>query len=219
VHVLAATSEGELIANGRHGQRRSRVLAGHQRALAKVTERDQAGRCTSRNAPERIAAVRRMARASERAANCRLDALHKMAKRIVESAGTIALEELKLGALTRSAKGTVAKPGRNVAAKSGLRRAMLDAGFGILVRLIREKAAYAAREVIAVDPRYLSQTCGRCLHVAAKSRRRRRFCCVACGWSVHADVAAALEIRRRAELRPTSMLSRERTPHTQHDAA
>jgi transposase len=55
--------------------------------------------------------------------------------------------------------------------------------------------------------------------VSAKSRRRRRFCCVACGWTSHADVAAALEIRRRAQLALTSVLSRARTPLTPHDAA
>jgi hypothetical protein len=36
------------------------------------------------------------------------------------------------------------------------------------------------------------------------STRRRRFRCIACGWSCHADVAAALEIRRRAELQRMS---------------
>jgi transposase len=120
---------------------------------------------------------------------------------------------------TRSARRPVTNPGRNVAAKSGLNRVILDAGFGILSRLIREKAEYAAREVIAVDSRYSSQTCGRCLHVLAESRRRRRFRCVACGWTCHADVAAALEIRRRAELRPKSEPSRAGTPLTLHDAA
>jgi putative transposase len=219
VHVLAATSEGKLFANARHGERRSRILAGHAKALAAVTERDARGRCLNRAAPERVAAARRLARASERVANARLDWLHEVANGIVADADRIALEDLRLGTMTRSAKGTVEKPGRNVVAKRGLNRALLDAGFGILARLIREKAEYAAREVIAVDPRYSSQTCGRCLHVAAESRRRRRFCCVACGWAVHADVAAALEICRRVELRPTSMLTRARTPLTQHDAA
>jgi putative transposase len=37
--------------------------------------------------------------------------------------------------MTRSAKGTIEEPGRNVAAKSGLNRAMLDAGFGRLATL------------------------------------------------------------------------------------
>jgi hypothetical protein len=84
---------------------------------------------------------------------------------------------------------------------------------------IHIKAACAVREIVSIDARYSSQTCGRCLQVDAKSRRRRRFRCVACGWTCHADVAAALEIRRRAELQRTSELSRVRTPLTSQDAA
>lgn len=204
VHVLAATSEGVQIANGAFAERHRRVVKSHRLSLDRVSVKDAAGCCLNREAPARRAAVRRLARAKEREANARLDALHKAARRLVDRADVVALEALDLRAMTRSAKGTIEHPGRNVRAKSGLNRVILDAGFGILRRLVGEKAANAVRMVIDVDARYSSQTCGRCLHVSAKSRRRRRFCCVSCGWSNHADVAAALEIRRRAELRPTS---------------
>jgi len=219
VHVLAATSDGELIPNGKYGERLRRIVAGHQRAVAALTERDARGRCLNRHDKLRIAAVRRLARAKEREANARLDHAHKVALGIVRVADVVALEDLRVAHMTRSARGTAESPRRNVAAKSGLNRAMLDAGFGILRRLIGEKAEYAARRVIDVESRYSSQTCGHCLHVCAKSRRRRRFRCVACGWTSHADVAAALEIRRRAQLALTSELSRGRTPLTSQDAA
>jgi len=219
VHVLAATSDGALIANGAFAERHRRVVTGHQRHLDAVSIKDRRGRCLNRRDSARLAAVRRLARAKEREANARLDALHKAARRIVTDAGVIALEALDLRAMTRSAKGTLERPGRNVKAKSGLNRVMLDAGFGILRRLIVEKAANAARLVIDVEASYSSQTCGRCLHVASESRRRRRFCCVSCGWSNHADVAAALEIRRRAELRPKSVSSSGSTRLTSQDAA
>ena len=62
-------------------------------------------------------------------------------------------------------------------------------------------------------------TSGRCLHVCAKSRLRRRFSCVSCGFTTHADVNAALEIRRRAQSARTSALSRVRIPLMSHDAA
>jgi putative transposase len=204
VHVLAATSEGELIRNGRMANKHRRVVTGHARALDKETVKDSKGRPTNWQDPKRIAAVRRLARAKEREANARLDALHKASRRIVDSADAIGLEDLNLRGMTRSAKGTAEKPGKNVAAKSGLNRSMLDASFGRLATLICEKAESAVREVVSVDPRYSSQTCGRCLHVAAKSRLRRRFVCVACGFTLHADVNAALEIRRRAKLSLTS---------------
>jgi putative transposase len=166
-----------------------------------------------------VAAVVRYPREREREKNARLDSCHKVALRIVQSAEVIALERLNLRKMTRSARGTVEKPGRNVAAKRGLNRVMLDAGFGLLARLIGEKAAYAARQVVPVKARYSSQTCGRCSYVSAKSRSRRRFACVSCGFSTHADVNAALEIKRRAQLARMSELSRVRTPLAPHDAA
>jgi putative transposase len=218
VRILAATSDGELIANGRCGERARRIVSGHQRALAAVTEKDARGRCLNRHDPKRMAAALRLARAKERESNARLDHAHKAALRLVRSAEVIGLEDLRVADMTRSAKGSVEKPGRNVAAKSGLNRVMLDAGFGILRRLIGEKAEYAARRIINVESRYSSQTCRRCRHVSVKSRRRRRFRCVACGWTAHADVAAALEICRRAELQLMSALARARTPLTSQDA-
>jgi putative transposase len=94
--------------------------------------------------------------------------------------------------MTRSACGTLEQPGRNVAAKAGLNRALLDAAFGLLQQLIVSKAEEAGITVAVVDAHYSSQECWRCHHVAAESRVRRRFHCVACGYTVHADVNAAL---------------------------
>ena len=118
VHVLAATSEGELIRNTRPQERRARIVTRLQHELEAVTERDERRRCVNRDDPKRVAAVRRLARAKEREANTRLDDLHKAALGIVRSADVIGMEKLNLRAMTRSAKGTVEAPGRNVAAKS-----------------------------------------------------------------------------------------------------
>ncbi|MDB5040944.1 MAG: transposase [Candidatus Eremiobacteraeota bacterium] len=145
VHVLAATSDGELLRNGKHGERLHRIVRRHQRALDAVGVKDTRGRCLNRHDPARIAAVQRLARAKEREANARLDGLHKAANRIVRSADVIVLEALDVGAMTRSAKGTLTAPGRNVAAKSGLNRALLDAGFGKLATLIREQTVFVKR--------------------------------------------------------------------------
>jgi putative transposase len=205
LHVLAATSAGDLIRNGRLADVHRRVVGGHARALAAVTVKDAGGRCLNRHERKRMAAVRRLARAKEREANARLDALHKAARRIVASADVIVLEALNVRGMTRSAKGTVAVPGSGVAAKSGLNRALLDASFGRLATLIREKAESAVRRVVSVEARFSSQECSQCGHIASGSRRRRRFSCVACGFCLHADVNAALVIRRRAQLALMSM--------------
>jgi CRP-like cAMP-binding protein/ribosomal protein L37E len=79
---------------------------------------------------------------------------------------------------------------------------MLDARFGLLRQVIESKAQEAGTAVVAVDPKYSSQTCSRCGHVAVESRRKGRFACVACGFIVEVDVNTALEIRRRAQSVP-----------------
>jgi putative transposase len=162
----------------------------------------------NRRDPKRLAAVRRLARAREREANARRDYAHKVACAVVDGAAVIALEALRIRQMTRSAKGSAEKPGRNVAAKAGLNRVVLDAGFGLLGQLIVAKAESAGRLVVRVDARYSSQTCSHCGSVDKKNRRGRLFRCVVCGHTAHADVEAAREIRRRAE----SQLMSESTP-------
>jgi len=199
IRALVATSDGELIENPRHAEHRRERVAGHQRRLELLTVRDTAGRVRNRRDPVRQAAVRQLARAKEREANARRDALHKLSRKIVERYDLIAVEDLRLRALTRSAKGTMESPGRGVRAKARLNRALLDAGLSMLVTLIREKAANAAREVVSVDARYSSQTCSACGRVAAESRIGPHFACISCGYRDDADVNAARCILIRAQ--------------------
>ena len=194
VHVLAATSEGKLIGNPRFLEKARLLIERLQRAVA--------GR--KRGGKNRRKAVRLLARAHERVKEARRDFMHKTARKIVNGADVVVLEALNLRAMTRSAKGTIEKPGRKVAAKAGLNRAILDASFGLLRQMIVAKAEETARTVVEVDPRYSSQECARCAQIAAESRRGRRYHCIGCGFSVHADVNAALVIWRRAELRPAA---------------
>ena len=220
VRVLAALSDGRLIGNAAIGDRRRTATVRLQRELEAVPVRDGAGRVRNKQEHRRLAAVRRLARAREREANARRDYAHKVSRQIVDGADVIALEKLQLRAMTRSAKGSTDRPGRNVRAKSALNRLILDSGFGLLRQMIAAKAEEAARAVVEVDARFSSQECSRCGHVASESRRRRRFCCVACGFGVHADVNAALVIRRRAQLALKSALDpAEDAGRRDHDVA
>lgn len=198
VHVLAATSEGLLVPNARSHSRHRRIVTRLQRELDAASIKDERGRCLNRRDPKRKKAVLRLARAKEREANVRLNNAHHEANRIVASGDILTFEKLDLRRMTRSAQGTLEQPGRNVRAKSALNRVMLDAGFGLLRRLIVEKAARAARTIVWVDARYSSRTCGRCLHVSAKSRRKRRFRCVRCGWTCQCVMKEILNEEIRA---------------------
>jgi putative transposase len=219
VRVMAALSTGELIDNLHPDSRRKAATERCQRRLDAVTVKDQRGRPLNIQDPQRKAAVRQLARAKEREANTRRDWLHKWSRWIVDRFDLIVLEDLKLRNMTRSAKGDAEQPGRNVKAKSGLNRALLDAGLGMWGTLIREKAAWAARVVIGVDPRNSSRECSLCGHIAASNRVRSRFRCGRCWYLCDAEINAARVIlaRGRAQLAPAREPSHARG--STHDAA
>jgi putative transposase len=54
----------------------------------------------------------------------------------------------------------------------------------------------AGRKVIAVNPRFTSQRCSACGHVAPENRNKQKFACVSCGFTEHADINAARNILR-----------------------
>jgi hypothetical protein len=59
-------------------------------------------------------------------------------------------------AMTRSAKGTKEQPGRNVAQKTGLNREIRNAGWGMLVLRLEQKAAGRVEKVPAAAPPQLA---------------------------------------------------------------
>ena len=100
-----------------------------------------------------------------RIANCRHDFLHKLSTETSKNHAVIVLEDLQVRNMSRSARGTVEEPGRNVAAKAGLNKAILDQGWGTFRRMLEYKQTWRGGQVIAVNPRYTSQTCPVCGHV------------------------------------------------------
>ena len=94
--------------------------------------------------------------------------------------------------MTRSAKGTVEQPGRQVRAKAGLNRGILANAWGQLVTRLEHKAPGRVEHIPAA---YTSQTCSACGHIASDSRESQAvFRCQACGYTVNADVNAACNI-------------------------
>ena len=118
----------------------------------------------------------------------------------MRTADVIAREDLAIGNMTRSAAGTIEKPGWNVAAKSGLDRSILDAGWRVFFEILTHKAESAGRTVIAVDPRNTSRTCSQCGHGEAGNRDKEVFRCLSCDYLGHADTNAAANIAVRAGL-------------------
>ena len=84
----------------------------------------------------------------------------------------IALEDLGVKNMIRSAKGTVENPGKNVAQKSGLNRSILEHGWGMFRQRLTDKATSAttAVEAVAINPAHTSLRCHRCGYTNKKNR-------------------------------------------------
>jgi putative transposase len=98
--------------------------------------------------------------------------------------------------MTRSAAGSVEDTGTHVAQKRGLNRAILDAGWGELARMIRYKAERAGGEIVLVEARGTSVECSGCGAAVPKVLSERRHRC-GCGLDLHRDVNAARVILAR----------------------
>ncbi|GGL05796.1 transposase [Planomonospora parontospora subsp. antibiotica] len=184
---LVTTSDGTHVANPRHLAATADRLATAQRDLA----RKKRGSQRRRKAVARVAALHAKVRRQ------RLDHAHKAALALVRDYDMIVHEDLRIANMTRSASGTIEAPGRNVAAKAGLNRSILDAGWGVFLQVLAYKAESAGRELIAVNPADTSRACARCGHCAKENRvTQAAFVCTACGHAAHADVNAAVNILR-----------------------
>jgi putative transposase len=182
VAVSAALSTGELLhAPGLTARERKRL-----RYLERMLAR--ADRGSNRRKRVRLAIARLRARETDR----RKDWAEKASTDIARRFDLIRVEDLQISKMTRSARGTVGAPGRNVPAKAGLNREILRSGWGLMVRRLMDKAP---GRVEKISPAFTSQRCSACWHVDAKSRESQaRFVCTACGFACNADVNAARNI-------------------------
>jgi transposase len=182
VKVTAALSTGELLTvlglSWREGHRLVRL----ERRLAK------AKRGSNRRGKVKLAVAKLKARETDR----RKDWAEKTSTDLARRFDLIRVEDLKVERMTRSAKGTVAKPGKNVARKAGLNRDIRAAGWGMLITRLEHKAP---RRVEKVPAAYTSQRCSACGHVDRASRKSQAaFRCTACNYACNADVNAARNI-------------------------
>lgn len=124
---------------------------------------------------------------------------HEITTDIVRRFDTVAVEDLQIKNMTRSAKGTLEEPGRNVRAKTGLNREIQSQTWGLVRQQLDYKAEWAGRELVEVPPHYTSLTCSGCGTVDRESRSGKEFHCEVCGLKIDADVNVAINIRDSAK--------------------
>ena len=142
--------------------------------------------------------------------NIRQDFVKKTAHTIAQRYGWVAMENLNLKNMTKSAKGTIEEPGKNVSAKSGLNRSLARVAPYAMRMAILWALFKAGGTLVLVDPRYTSQTCPICGYTSAKNRpTQAHFGCQKCGHTENADIVAARNILKKSRtgsVRPCSEL-------------
>jgi putative transposase len=182
------TSDGEVVGNPRFLDAAQQRIAGLQRRK----QRTQPGSGNRRRARQALAREWRKVR------NQRRDFHHKTARALVDTCDALALETLRVGDMTASAGGTVQQPGTNVAAKRGLNRSILDAGWAHFTSILTAKAASAGRQVVRVNPSYTSVTCHTCGAGCSRPQQDTVVCPV--HGVLDADLNGARNIASRAGL-------------------
>ncbi|MBO0879002.1 MAG: transposase [Mycobacterium sp.] len=180
VTVTVALSTGELL--------RAPGLSRGEAKRLKVLQQHFAR--AKRGSNRRGRTKRAIAKLKAREADRRKDWVEKATTGVAHRFETIRIEALDVRAMTRSARGTVQRPGVGVAAKRGLNRGISSSCWGLLAARLQHKASGRVERVPAP---YTSQRCAACGHVASGNRKSQAvFECEACtAGPCNADVNAA----------------------------
>ena len=131
--------------------------------------------------------------------DAKYDYLHKVSTAIAKNHGLIVVEGLKVSNMIKSAKGTTENPGKNVRAKSGLNKSILNQSWSMFYKMLNYKLFFNGGNLINVNPMRTSQECPSC-HYTHKDNRltQENFTCKSCGFSSNADLVASINIIGRA---------------------
>lgn len=185
---FATFSDGSFLAPLNSFKRHEARLRRAQRAMSRKTK-------FSHNWNKAKARIQRI---HLRIGNARRDYLHKSTTAISQNHAMVCIEDLQVRNMSRSVAGTTETPGKNVRAKSGLNKSILDQGWFEFRRQLDYKLAWNGGYLIAVPPHNTSRSCPCCGHVSADNRQTQaRFVCVECGFDENADVVGAINILAR----------------------
>lgn len=185
---FATMSDGSFLAPLNSFKRHEARLRRYQRAMSRKVK-------FSSNWKKAKARIQRI---HARIGNCRRDYLHKATTSISKKHAMVAIEDLRVRNMSKSAAGSIEAPGRNVAAKSGLNKSILDQGWFEFRRQLDYKLHWNGGLLVAVPPANTSRTCPCCGHVSADNRQTQaQFLCVECGYENSADVVGAINILAR----------------------
>ncbi|MGW2044922.1 RNA-guided endonuclease TnpB family protein [Streptomyces sp. NPDC001858] len=165
-------------------------LTGRERA--QIRKRQRRAARAPKGSERKTVEYAKAAQLKAREANRRKDWCEKTSTLLAKSYDLIRFEKLDIRNMTRSAKGTVEQPGKNVAQKAGLNRGILAQGWGLLRQRTGHKAPGRGEDVPAL---YTSLRCSACGWIDKNSRKSQaEFVCSSCGFTCNADTNAAANV-------------------------
>ena len=174
VVITAALSDGRKLNCPQLTARERAQIRNHQRRAARAPK----------GSARKTAEYAKAAKLKAREANRRKDWCEKTSTLLARTYDLIRFEKLNIKNMTRSAKGTVEQPGRNVAQKAGLNRSILAQGWGLLRQRTEHKAPGRVEDVPAP---YTSLRCSACGWIDKNA-------CSSCGFTCNADSNAAANV-------------------------
>ncbi len=155
----------------------------------------------------------RIQKIHSRIGNARRDSLHTVTTTISKNHAMVCIEELQVRNMSQSASGAADAPGRNVRAKPGLNKSILDQGWFEFRRQLEYKMEWRGGWLLVVPPQNTSRTCPCCGHGSADNRRTQaQFMCVECGFEENADLVGAINVLRAGHARIACEVSGIKSP-------
>jgi putative transposase len=169
-----------------------------QRELERRSKREKNGKLEKKQSVRRSITRTKLRKAYKHLKNKRLDTLQKKTTFLVKKFDVIVVEDLNVKNMTKSAKGTKERPGKNVGQKKGLNRAILGACWGLMFNLLEYKTKKRGKIFLKVDPKHTSQICSKCGYKDKKNRKSQsKFKCLKCEMKMNADKNGAINILNR----------------------
>ncbi|MGL4522634.1 MAG: IS200/IS605 family element RNA-guided endonuclease TnpB [Bacilli bacterium] len=126
----------------------------------------------------------KVARLHARIVNGRVDYLQRISTAIVKNHDIIGMEDLKV---------------KNMQKNPNLAKAISEVSWAEFRAMIAYKCAWYGKKLVLVNPKYTSQRCYACGHVAKQNRvSQASFVCQSCGHTDNADVNASKNIKALA---------------------
>ena len=179
VSKLFAASDGTIVEPVNSFKKYQDKLAKSQRKLSKKTKFSGGWKRQKRH----------IQKIHSKIANIRKDYLHKATTQFSKNHAMIVIEDLQVKNMSATAKG------KNIKAKTGLNRSILDQGWFEARLQLTYKQKWHNGLLVVVPAHYTSQRCSKCGHTCKANRlSQSQFVCKKCHHTENADINAAKNI-------------------------